>query len=114
MTSWNHDHGGATRSVWLDRALAVECPPLTGDERTGVCVVGAGISGLTAAYLLAKAGKRVIVLDEKPVGGGETGRTSAHLASAMDDRFQHLERVHGAESVRLQHQSHCAAIDLIE
>jgi glycine/D-amino acid oxidase-like deaminating enzyme/nitrite reductase/ring-hydroxylating ferredoxin subunit len=76
--------------------------------------VGAGISGLTTAYLLAKAGLRVTVVDEKPVGGGETGRTSAHLASILDDRFSHLERVHGEDATRLCYQSHASAIDLIE
>ena len=43
-----------------------------------VCVVGAGIAGITTAYLLAREGKSVVVVDDGPVGGGETGRTTAH------------------------------------
>lgn len=87
----------------LDRSLS-----------TDVCVVGAGIAGLTTAYLLAREGVGVVVLEAGSVGQGETGRTSAHLASALDDRFQVLERLHGSEGARLAAQSHSAAIDLIE
>jgi glycine/D-amino acid oxidase-like deaminating enzyme/nitrite reductase/ring-hydroxylating ferredoxin subunit len=67
-----------------------------------------------SAYLLAKAGKSVIVLDEKPIGGGETGRTSAHLASAIDDRFLEIEKNRGVEAAMVQYESHAAGIDLIE
>jgi glycine/D-amino acid oxidase-like deaminating enzyme/nitrite reductase/ring-hydroxylating ferredoxin subunit len=76
--------------------------------------VGAGIAGLSAAYLLSRAGKKVIVLDAGEVGGGETGRTTAHLACAIDDRFYRLESWHGEEGSRLAAESHAAAIDRIE
>lgn len=89
-------------------------PSLKRSTKAQVCVVGAGISGLTTAYLLAAEGLSVIVLDEGRIGGGQTGRTSAHLASAIDDRFFEIERLHGVESARLAYQSHAAAIDLIE
>ena len=35
-----------------------------------VCIVGAGIAGMTTAYLLAREGKQVVVLDDGPIGGG--------------------------------------------
>jgi glycine/D-amino acid oxidase-like deaminating enzyme/nitrite reductase/ring-hydroxylating ferredoxin subunit len=79
-----------------------------------VCVVGAGIAGLTVAYFLAGVGNSVVVLDEGPIASGQTGRTSAHLASAIDDRFIEIERMHGQEKSRLAYQSHAAAIDVIE
>ncbi len=79
-----------------------------------VCVVGAGIAGLTTAYLLAREARAVIVLDEGMIGSGQTGRTSAHLASAIDDRFVEIERMHGTPAARLAYQSHAAAIDTIE
>ncbi|HYY97157.1 MAG TPA: FAD-dependent oxidoreductase, partial [Pyrinomonadaceae bacterium] len=65
---------GRTTSVWMATS---EEPggggPLAGDARADVCVVGAGIAGLTTAYLLAREGRDVIVLDDGPVAGGETG-----------------------------------------
>ncbi|MGZ8938855.1 MAG: FAD-dependent oxidoreductase, partial [Limisphaerales bacterium] len=60
---------------------------LNQDVTVDVCVVGAGISGLTTAYLLAREGRKVAVLDDGPIGGGETGRTTAHIANALDDRY---------------------------
>jgi glycine/D-amino acid oxidase-like deaminating enzyme/nitrite reductase/ring-hydroxylating ferredoxin subunit len=105
---------GRTSSVWMATSPMLEDPPLTSDAHADVCIVGAGIAGLTTAYLLTKEGRRVIVVDDGPTAGGETCRTTAHLVSALDDRFYHLERLHGAEGARLAGQSHAAAIDKIE
>ena len=52
-----------------------------------VCVIGAGISGLTTAYLLRRNGIDVQVIDAYAVGAGETGRTTAHLTAVLDDRL---------------------------
>ena len=104
---------GTTRSVWM----FVEPPafePLREDTRADVCVVGAGITGLTTAYLLAKAGKSVVVLDDGPVAGGETGRTTAHIVNALDDRYYEIERLHGERGAQLSAESHTAAIAQVE
>ena len=105
---------GHTTSLWAETADVPTFAPLTADTRTDVCVIGAGIAGITTAYLLAKSGKRVIVLDDGPIGGGETGRTTAHLTYALDDRFHVLEQVHGEEGARLAAESHMAAVNRIE
>ncbi len=89
-------------------------PPLAEDLRADVAVVGAGIAGITTAYLLALEGRQVVVLEDGAVGGGETGRTTAHLSNALDDRYHVLERLHGQEGARLAAASHAAAIDRIE
>jgi glycine/D-amino acid oxidase-like deaminating enzyme/nitrite reductase/ring-hydroxylating ferredoxin subunit len=88
-------------------------PALSQDARADVCIVGAGIAGMMTAYLLGKEGRRVIVLDDGPIGGGETGRTTAHLSDALDDRYRELERVHGSGGARLAAESHRRAIELI-
>ncbi|MBI1898731.1 MAG: FAD-dependent oxidoreductase [Acidobacteria bacterium] len=105
---------GSTNSVWTPTAETPRYGPLAEDLQVNVCIVGAGIAGMTTAYLLASEGKSVVVLDDGPVAGGETGRTTAHLASALDDRYFEIERLHGAKGARLAAQSHTAAVDRIE
>lgn len=77
-------------------------------------VIGAGIAGLTTAYLLAKEGHDVAVIDASQPGDGETGNTSAHLSSALDEQFYKLEELFGEEGSRLAAKSHRSAIDAIE
>jgi glycine/D-amino acid oxidase-like deaminating enzyme/nitrite reductase/ring-hydroxylating ferredoxin subunit len=105
---------GNTRSLWHATVGAMRREPLDGDARADVCVVGAGIAGMVTAYLLARAGRTVLVLDDGPIGGGETGRTTAHLSDALDDRYEELARLHGEGGARLAAQSHRAAIDLLD
>jgi len=109
-----HSGSGHTTSVWMATADVPHHPPLADDAEADVCVVGAGIAGLTTAYHLAREGRRVLVLDDGPIGGGETSRTTAHLSFALDDRYHQLERVHGADGARLAADSHIAAVDRIE
>ena len=105
---------GHTTPLWPATAQLPTYPKLSGDLDVDVCVVGAGLAGMTTAYLLGRAGRRVAVLDDNAIGGGETGRSTAHLASAFDDRFHEVERLHGARGARLTYESHAAAIDAIE
>ncbi len=105
---------GRTDSLWMVTNPPPTPPPLQQDLRTEVCVIGAGIAGISTAYHLARAGKRVIVLEDGAIGGGETGRTTAHLSNALDDRYHHLERLHGEDGARLAAGSHTAAIDRID
>ncbi len=103
-----------TRSLWQDTASIPSRPSLREHVTADVCVVGAGIAGLSVAYELTRRGKRVVVLERAEIGSGETGRTTAHLANAIDDRYVTLERAVGAEKARLAAESHTAAIDWIE
>lgn len=98
----------------MDTGVLPNEAPLTEDAHADVCIVGAGIAGMTTAYLLSKEGKSVIVLDDGPIGGGMTGRTTAHLVNALDDRYFELERLHGEKGARLAAESHTAAIDRVE
>jgi len=114
MSEHNSFPGGDTASIWEGTFEVPSFPALARDTRADVCVVGAGIAGLSTAYMLTKAGKRVVVVDDGPIGGGESGRTTAHLTNAMDDGIATLERVHGANRARQIVESHTAAIDTIE
>ena len=105
---------GVTISPWMAWAERPRFSPLDGHARADVCVVGAGIAGLTTACLLTREGLSVVVLDDGPIGGGETGRTTAHLSNALDDRYYNLEQLFGERGARLAAESHTAAIDCIE
>lgn len=105
---------GRTDSVWMVSRPPQTPAPLQREVQTQVCIIGAGIAGISTAYLLAQAGTRVVVLEDGAVGGGETGRTTAHLSNALDDRYSHLERLHGQDGARLAAASHAAAIDQID
>lgn len=104
----------ASISSWMDTESVPLARKLEEDVQADVCIVGAGIAGLTTAYLFLKEGKSVVVLDMKGIGSGETERTTAHLSNALDDRYARLEELRGQEEARLAAQAHMAAIDLIE
>jgi len=106
--------GHETLPFWQANRELKTYPPLNRDQETDVCIIGAGISGLTAAYLLSKENKRVVLLEDGPIGGGQTVRTTGHLTNALDDRYYRLESYFGKKSTKLIAESHRAAIDFIE
>src|SRR2546423_6059503 len=108
------ERAGENISFWERTSRKLYTQPLTESLATEVCVIGAGIAGVTTAYLLAKQGKHVVLLDDGPIGGGMTGRTTAHLVNALDDRYYEIEKMLGQECARLSATSHTAAIDFAE
>jgi glycine/D-amino acid oxidase-like deaminating enzyme/nitrite reductase/ring-hydroxylating ferredoxin subunit len=103
----------ASTSIWMDVQLPT-FPSLKKNLNVDVCIVGSGIAGLTCAYTLTKQGKSVAILDQGPIGGGQTARTTAHLTWVLDDRFSHLKKLFGEKGARDAAESHAAAIDYIE
>jgi glycine/D-amino acid oxidase-like deaminating enzyme/nitrite reductase/ring-hydroxylating ferredoxin subunit len=101
-------------SLWIDTAGTFATEPLTSDIAPDICVVGAGIAGLTTAYLLAREGHSVVVIDGGRVGGGQTAMTTAHLSYVIDETFKEMLRLHGPDGSRLACESHRMAIDRIE
>jgi glycine/D-amino acid oxidase-like deaminating enzyme/nitrite reductase/ring-hydroxylating ferredoxin subunit len=104
----------ASKSLWMDTAVAPQAIPLPGDERCDVVVVGSGIAGLSTAYELSERGRSVIVIDRGPIAGGMTARTSAHLAPLCDDLMSEMQKIKGEEQSKLFYESQAAAVDRIE
>ncbi|MBE3041080.1 FAD-binding oxidoreductase [Candidatus Bathyarchaeota archaeon] len=74
---------GERDPVWIHEDNYKSQPrfePLKEDTKTDVCIVGAGIAGISVAYELVVRGKDVVLLDARDVLSGETGRTTGHLA----------------------------------
>jgi glycine/D-amino acid oxidase-like deaminating enzyme/nitrite reductase/ring-hydroxylating ferredoxin subunit len=88
-------------------------PRLDGDRTCDVAIVGAGITGLTAALLLARAGKQVVVVDSGQVAYGVSGHTTAHLTTMVDARYQDLIKDFGPEQAKMVAESSRAAIERI-
>jgi glycine/D-amino acid oxidase-like deaminating enzyme/nitrite reductase/ring-hydroxylating ferredoxin subunit len=101
-------------SLWSATSKEPSIPALDRNIDADICIVGGGIAGMTTAYLLAREGKSVVILDKSQIGSGETAHTSAHLSNVIDAGYREIERLHGAKAARLVAQSHTAAISQIE
>jgi glycine/D-amino acid oxidase-like deaminating enzyme/nitrite reductase/ring-hydroxylating ferredoxin subunit len=105
---------GRHQSFWTESVEMPTFSKLTQDIQTDILIIGGGIAGLTTAYLLAKSGKKTTLVEDGQLASGESGRTTAHLTAALDDRYYYLENVFGEKAAALAAKSHSAAIDMIE
>lgn len=108
-----HDHL-STRPLWFDTAAGRHYPELTEDVVVDVCIVGGGITGITAADILKRAGRRVAVIDMGRIGRGETGHTTAHLTQMLDIDYRTLISDFGLDGAKLVDNSVRRAIGKIE
>ncbi len=105
---------GDNLSFWFESAIEpISYEKLGNDVDTDILVVGGGIAGLSTAYCLAKEGLKVVLVEDGFIGSGETGRTTAHLTSALDDRYYELEKTFDKPTAKLAAQGHKAAIEWI-
>ncbi len=107
------NQSGNTTSVWMEVKPTQTFETLNQSVECDVCVIGAGIAGLTTAYMLADQGKNVIVVEKFPqIAQGETGRTTAQLVTFTDFPYTQLKRMHG-DQVKLIAESHRYALETI-
>ena len=103
-----------SESLWMAETPVAQAGPLTGDAEADVAVIGSGIAGLSTAYELSRLGRSVTVIDRGGIGTGMTARTTAHLATELDDYFYELIRVRGEDEARRYHEAIVAAVNRIE
>jgi glycine/D-amino acid oxidase-like deaminating enzyme/nitrite reductase/ring-hydroxylating ferredoxin subunit len=100
-------------SFWVATTPDTDYPPLTDELEVDVCVVGAGIVGLTAATVLKREGKTVAVLEGKRIVRGASGYTTAKVTSGHGAIYGDLEDNFGAEGARVYAESQQAALERI-
>ncbi len=104
-----------TSSFWYEDVGLEKRPRLEADAECDLVVIGSGIAGLSAAYEAARFGWRVVVIDRaETIGGVMTPRTTAHLATALDDYYHRLIEARGEDDARTYHESQVAAVNRIE
>jgi glycine/D-amino acid oxidase-like deaminating enzyme/nitrite reductase/ring-hydroxylating ferredoxin subunit len=96
-----------------DDDVPQDTPRVQGLE-ADVVVIGAGITGLTAALALKRAARRVVVLDARAFKESESCRTTAHLTEVLDTRLATLLRRFGPDDTRLILEGQRHAIEQIE
>jgi len=102
-----------TQPTWFDTVRNAKFPPLNGDLEVDVAVIGGGITGATAGYLLKKAGATVALLERDRCGGAETGHTTAHLTYVTDTRLHALVQKFGRDHAQAAWDGGRAAIQCI-
>jgi glycine/D-amino acid oxidase-like deaminating enzyme len=100
--------------VWLEGIERANYPRGVLPSETEVLIVGGGITGITAAYLLAKQGKKVVLLEKRKLGEWVTDCTTGFLTQLIDTGPDKLIKLFGIEKARLILASHSEAINNIE
>jgi len=102
----------SSKSAW--QVPLPKFPKLDRDLKCDVLIVGGGITGLTAGYLLTRAGRQVCVIERDTIGSGDTYCTTAHLTYVTDLRLKKLASTFGKQAAELVWRGGAAAIDVIE
>lgn len=101
-------------SLWSASTSETNYESLKGKCEVDAVVVGGGITGLTAAYLLKKAGKKVAVIEKSRIATGESGQTTSHTTEVIDSRYETLISHFGKRGAATAAESSRAAIQFIE
>nr|WP_246625097.1 FAD-dependent oxidoreductase [Fictibacillus nanhaiensis] len=91
--------------MWRKNIDLPKYPSLNGNEKTDAVVVGAGITGITTAYLLAKEGMQVTLIEAGKVINGTTGHTTAKITSQHGVIYDRLISHLGLERAKQYYRS---------
>src|SRR2546425_919770 len=101
-------------SPWKLETERPAFPSLVGTLEVDVVVIGGGITGVTAAYELTKAGKKVALLEQEEIASGASGWTTAFVTQVTDASLAELRRTFGPERAALVWKNGAQAIDELE
>src|SRR6476620_5827492 len=101
-------------SVWNHTVERTDYAPLTHDFSVDVAIIGAGIAGLTTAYLLKQRGVKVAVFEKYQIGDSISGYTTAKVASQHGLAYTELIEKFGFDAARTYGRANEAAIACIE
>ena len=99
---------------WIDSAPIQKFPKLQRNISVDVVVVGAGVTGITTAYVLKKTGLTVALIERERAASIDTGHTTAHLTYITDVELLKLARNFSEDHAQAAWDSGAAAIDEIE
>ena len=108
------DLPGDPTSPWLATTPDAAYPALERNVTADVCIVGAGIAGLSTAIELRERDRSVVVLERNRVAAGVTGRSTAKLTSQHGRCYDRLRREFGFQAARRYASVNEAAIDTVE
>ncbi|MEK8128140.1 FAD-dependent oxidoreductase [Paenibacillus filicis] len=102
-----------SKSYWLDSAPPRSFPPLKEDLEVDYAIVGAGITGVTLAYLLTAEGHRVALLDAHEILSGTTGHTTAKVTVQHDLIYRELIDNFGVDQAALYYKANREALEFM-
>src|SRR4051812_11346473 len=102
-----------TKPLWQEDVQLPDFRPLDKDLSVDVAVIGAGIKGGTAAFLLKRAGLKVALLEREKCGGVDSRHTTAHVTCVTDSRLHELVENTSSEAARAAWEAGQHALDFI-
>lgn len=113
MTSQNDHLPKQPEPCWRDNLPFPTFPALEKNTTTDVAIVGGGITGITAAYLLANKGLSVTLIDASDLLNGTTGHTTAKITSQHGLIYDQLIKDFGEEQAKLYYEANNDAMHFI-
>src|SRR3954469_14985616 len=102
---------GPNPSLWVGTTPEGAAQPLSADTGADVCVIGAGITGLCTAMLLALEGRSVAVIDSGRIASGVTGYTTAKITALHGLKYGELIKTFGERTARTYAEANQAAVE---